>query len=124
MERDLGKVTIAPNVLVTIVRKTAVSVPGVAKLCENVPGVKRLLGIPASAEGVALRVVDDKIAVDVYLVARRDVDLLQMGRRLQRDITRAIQEIVGREVREVNIHIEDVAAEPDQDARRKEEASP
>ena len=123
MERELGKVTIAPNVLVTIVRKTAVSVPGVARLSENVPGVKRFLGIHAAAEGVALRMVDDKIALDVYLVARRDVDLLQMGRRLQHDITRAIRKIVGKEVNEVNIHIEDVAAVPDQDARLQDEAS-
>lgn len=117
MSEDLGKVTIAPNVLVTIVQKTAVSVPGVARLCENVPGVKRLLGIHTAGEGVAVRVIDDKVTVDVYLIARRNVDLLQMGRRLQHDITRAIQDIVGKELHEVNIHVEDVATEPHQDSR-------
>jgi len=49
--------------------------------------------------------------VDVYLVARRGFDLLQMGRQLQHDVTRAIEELVGMPVNEVNVHIDDVATE-------------
>jgi uncharacterized alkaline shock family protein YloU len=111
VEEQLGKVTIAPNVLVTIVQKTANSVPGVANLCENMPGVKRLLGLHTVGQGVEVGVVDDEVSVDIYLVAKRNVDLLQMGRQLQHQVTRAIKDIVGMEVREVNIHIEDVATE-------------
>jgi uncharacterized alkaline shock family protein YloU len=96
VEESLGKVTIAPNVLVTIVQKTAASVTGVARLCDNVPGMKRLLGLHTVDRGVEVAVVDDRVGVDVYLVAKRGVDLLQMGRRLQR---------------EVNVHIEDIATE-------------
>jgi uncharacterized alkaline shock family protein YloU len=59
--------------------------------------------------------------VDVYLVAKRDIDLLQMGRLLQREITRSIQDIVGKSVREVNIHIEDIATELSQDVESEAE---
>jgi uncharacterized alkaline shock family protein YloU len=111
VEEQLGKVTIAPNVLVTIVQKTADSVPGVAKLCDNIPGVKRLLGLHTVGRGVEVNVVDSSVSVDVYLMAKRNVDLLQMGRQLQQEITRAIEDIVGMQVREVNVHIEDVATE-------------
>jgi uncharacterized alkaline shock family protein YloU len=44
-----------------------------------------------------------------------------MGRNLQKQIVRAIQEIVGMEVLEVNIHIEDIATELSQDAGKKKE---
>ena len=111
MDDSFGKVTIAPNVLVTIVQKTAGSTPGVARLCEHVPGVKRLLGLHTVGKGVEVDIVDDQALVDVYLIARRDVDLLQMGRQLQRRVTRAIQDIVGLQVREINVHIEDIATE-------------
>jgi uncharacterized alkaline shock family protein YloU len=111
VEEQLGKVTIAPNVLVTIVQKTATSVPGVANLCENIPGVKRLLGLHTVGQGVEVSVLNDEVSVDVYLMAKRNVDLLQMGRQLQHQVTRAINDIVGMEVREVNVHIEDVATE-------------
>lgn len=121
MDENLGKVTIAPNVLVTIVQKTTVSEPGVALLYDNVPGVKRLLGLHTVGRGVEVSVGDNRVAVDVYLIARRDVDLLQMGRNLQNQIVRAIQHIVGMEVLEVNIHIEDIATELSQEAGKKKE---
>jgi len=111
VEKSMGKVTIAPNVLVTIVQKTAASAPGVDQLCTNVPGVKRWLGLHSVGRGVEVRVADDRVDVDVYLVAKRNVELLQMGRQLQREVTRAIQDIVGMQVSEVNVHIEDVATE-------------
>jgi uncharacterized alkaline shock family protein YloU len=115
MDDSLGKVTIAPNVLVTIVQKTAASVPGVARMCDNMPGVKRLLGLHTVGDGVEVGVADDCVTVDVYLIARRGVDLLRMGRQLQRQVTRAIRDIVGMDVREVNVHIEDIATELSQD---------
>ena len=120
MDQNLGKVTIAPNVLVTIVQKTSLSEPGVAKLCDNVPGVKRLLGIHTASQGVAVSVADNQVTVNVHLMARRGVDLLQLGRNLQNQITRAMQDIVGMKVCEVNIHIEDIATElsADQDSEK------
>ncbi|MBN1660036.1 MAG: Asp23/Gls24 family envelope stress response protein [Anaerolineae bacterium] len=122
MEQKLGKVTIAPNVLVTIVQKTSCSVPGVARLSDNVPGVQRLLGLHTAGQGVRVTVADrgtqgpvtgalKLVTVDVYLVARRGFDLLQVGRQLQYDVTRAIEELVGMPVNEVNVHIDDVATE-------------
>jgi uncharacterized alkaline shock family protein YloU len=111
----MGKVTIAPNVLVTIVQKTADSVPGVDQLCTNLPGVKRWLGLHSVGQGVEVRIADDRVDVDVYLVAKRNVELLQMGRHLQLEVTRAIQDIVGMQVSEVNVHIEDIATELGQD---------
>lgn len=115
MDKQIGKVTIAPNVLVTIVQKTADSVDGIAQLADGVPGVKRLLGLHTVGRGVEVNVVDDLVGVDIYLVARRNVDLLQMGRQLQQAVTRAIEDIVGMNVREVNVHIEDVETELAQD---------
>ena len=117
MEEKLGKVTIAPNVLVTIVQKTSMSEPGVAQLCDNVPGVKRLLGLNTVSRGVAVSVEGTSVTVNVHLIARRGVDLLQMGLNLQKSITRAMQDIVGMEVREVNIHIDDIATELSDDSQ-------
>ncbi|MGC9335644.1 MAG: Asp23/Gls24 family envelope stress response protein [Anaerolineae bacterium] len=111
MEENDGKVTIAPNVLVTIVQRTATSVPGVARLSENTPGVHRLLGLHTEAEGVRVSVAGNRVAVDVYLIARRGFDLFLVGQQMQKDVTRAIEDIVGMSVQEVNVHIEDVATE-------------
>lgn len=108
MEENLGQVTIAPGVLVTIVQKTAGSVPGVAHLSSRVPGVERLLGLQTTGQGVKVAVVGSEVGVDVYLIGSRGTDLLHMGRQIQNQVTRAIQEITGMHVREVNVHIEDI----------------
>ena len=111
MDESLGKVTIAPNVLITIVQKTAGAVPGVARLCDSIPGVKRLLGLPSAGRGVRVNVVENAVLVDIYVIARRGVDLLQMGRQLQQQITEDIEQIVGMAVRQVDVHIEDIEIE-------------
>jgi uncharacterized alkaline shock family protein YloU len=61
--------------------------------------------------GVEVDIEDGQVSVEVYLIAKREVDLLQMGRQLQGEITRAIEDIVGMPVRAVNVHIEDTATE-------------
>jgi uncharacterized alkaline shock family protein YloU len=53
-------------------------------------------------------VTDDQVRVDLYIVVEHDVNMLQLGRTIQADVTRAIEELVGMQVREVNVHIEDV----------------
>ncbi len=108
MEENWGKVTIAPGVLVTIVQKTATSVPGVARLSPRVPGVRRLLGLQSVGQGVEVQVVGSNVGVDVFVIGQRNTDLLQMGRQIQNQVTRAVHDIVGMGVSEVNVHIEDI----------------
>jgi uncharacterized alkaline shock family protein YloU len=74
------------------------------------------LGLHTVGRGVEVNVLDDQVTADVFLMAKRDVDLLQMGRTLQSKVTRAIQDIVGMNVREINVHVEDIATELVQDA--------
>jgi uncharacterized alkaline shock family protein YloU len=64
-------------------------------------------------EGVRVHVHDNnQVSVDLFVVVDHDVNMLQLGRRVQTEITRAIEKIVGMEVREVNVHIEDVFYPP------------
>lgn len=110
MENEkLGKVTLAPSVLTTIVRLTVQCDQGVARLCRDWRSdVGRVFGVVSVEDGVHVDVQGNSVAVDVHLVAKPKVNLLELGRRLQNDVARAISEMVGLVVREVNIYIEDV----------------
>lgn len=101
---DIGKITIAPQVLITTVRLTALAVPGVARLIAP-PGVGRLL----QGDGVKVEVIDDKVHVKVYLVTDPGVNMLSVGRKVRAEVTRALEDMVGIEVEAVDVHIEDVA---------------
>jgi uncharacterized alkaline shock family protein YloU len=100
----MGRITIAPEVLETVARLTALAVPGVVRLTTP-PGVQRLLG----QDGVNIEVAKDRVFVDVYVVTESEVNMLKIGHQIQSEVTRAIQEMIGMKVDSVDVHIEDVA---------------
>lgn len=112
MEEDLGSVVIAPEVLITIAKLTALATPGVARLQRLVGGVNRLLRWGAVDEGVRIDVQEGVVTVDLHIIAQPDVNMYQLGQQLQAEVTRAISDMVGMPVREVNVYIEDVEFPP------------
>jgi uncharacterized alkaline shock family protein YloU len=105
-----GKVIIAPEVITTIVRMTALATEGVARLSTSIPGrMSRMFRGAHSAEGIDVDMQGESVIVDLYIVAARDAKMRELGEQLQRDVARAITEIVGLPVGAVNVHIEDVA---------------
>jgi len=113
-ERKMGTVTVAPEVLLTIVRQTALSVDGVMRLYGKWPdNIGQLLGIETTAEGIAVQVNDSKLVVDVHIVADADAQMVQLGRTLQDAVCRSIQDIVGLDIQAINVHIEDVDTQPE-----------
>jgi len=100
----IGKITIAPEVLETTARLTTLAVPGVARVTSP-PGMQRLVG----ADGIKVEVVGNSVRVELYVVTEPDVNMLNVGRQIQAEVARAIQDMVGMEVQSVDVHIEDVS---------------
>jgi uncharacterized alkaline shock family protein YloU len=105
MRSKMGTVIISQAVLSMIARLTTLSVPGVARMACF--GVRRFLGSRGS-DGVKVQVIDDMVVLDLYVIAASDVNMLHLSREIQAKVTRAIHEIVGMAVREVNVHVVDV----------------
>lgn len=110
MEEGLGKVTIAPGVLATIARLTTLSVPGVVRMGPGLgPKPERLLRRRGAAEdGVYITVEDGTMLADLCIVVNRGVNMLHLAQQVQAEVARAIHDMVGMEVREVNVYIQDV----------------
>ena len=113
---ELGRVTVAPEVLLTIVRQTTLSVDGVARLYATWPeNIGKLFGIHTATEGIGVQIENEELIIDVHIVADPEAQMVELGRELQREISRSIEEIVGLNVRAVNVHIEDVDVGSDSD---------
>ena len=106
--RAPGATTIAPSVLVTIARLTALSIPGVVDMAPVPGGVNRLFR-RGWGEGVRLEVEQESVSVDLHLVFRHDVNVREVSRNVQSEVTRAIEEMVGMDVDQINVHIEEIA---------------
>jgi uncharacterized alkaline shock family protein YloU len=108
-EKIPGTVTIAPEVLVTIAQLTTQDVPGVYQMSTDwARDVNRFFGNMRVGDGVQVRVKDNRVSVDLYIIVDHDVSMLQLGRRIQAEVTRAIEEMVRMEINEVNVHVKDV----------------
>jgi uncharacterized alkaline shock family protein YloU len=103
-----GKTTIDPEVLLTIVRLTSLSVDGVSQMASGPHNVDSLIRRSYS-NGVKVEVENNTVYVDVYLVMKRDINLLETSRKVQQKIKRAILEMVGMEIGTINVHIEDIS---------------
>lgn len=106
-EEHADRTTIAPAVLVSIARQTALAVPGVAGLAPVPGGVNRWFR-RGLGDGVRIDVEGGRARVDLYLVFGRDSNVRQVGRAVQTEVARAFQEMVGMPVDGVNVHIEDI----------------
>lgn len=105
--RPPGKTTIAPEVLVTIARLTALSVPGVSRLATTPSDMERFFNRSVS-EGIKVSVENELVYVDVYVILQPDVNVRDVGRAIQSQVSRAISEMVGMEVGKINVHVEDI----------------
>ena len=102
-----GKTTVAPDVLVTIARLSALSVPGVSRMAQVTGGVNRLFK-RGTNDGVRIEVEDNIIVASLYLILKEDVNIREVSRNVQQQVARALQEMVGMDVGDIEIHIEDI----------------
>ena len=114
-DRPPGKTTVSPDVLISIAKLSALSVPGVSRMAAVPGGVNRLFRKGAN-EGVRIEIEEDVVYADVYLVLKEDINIREVSRNVQQQVARAIQEMVGMDIGHINIHIEDIDYEESNEA--------
>jgi len=105
----LGVVRVAQQVLSTIVINSALQVPGVTRVARTGDQWTRFLGREISRQGVALTVKDNTVSADLYLVVAAGGNIVEVGSAVQEEVASALEEMVGMQVREINVYIQDVA---------------
>jgi len=108
--RTPGKTTVAPDVLITIARMAALSVPGVSAMAPVAGGVDRILHKGLN-QGIRISIHEDVVVGDIFLIVKGDVNIREVGRTVQEQVARAIQEMVGMDVARLDVHIENIEYE-------------
>lgn len=102
-----GTTTIAPGVLTTIARMAALGVPGVAGMAPLPRGVDRFFR-RSFDQGVRIEVEENAVGVDLYLILAGEAKVREVCRKVQAEVARAIEEMVGMQVSWINVHVEDI----------------
>jgi uncharacterized alkaline shock family protein YloU len=106
---SLGVVRVARQVLITIVVNAASQIPGFVRMAQINNQRSRLLGREIPKGGVALTIKDNIVSADLYIVVASGINIVEAGSAIQQEVASAIEEMVGMQVREVNVYIQDVA---------------
>jgi uncharacterized alkaline shock family protein YloU len=100
-QESQGTITIATTVLNTIARLTTLGVTGVARMGNNGQLLQTNIG-------TNIKVVNDKVKADIFVVVRSDANFYETGQKIQQEVARSIKEIVGMDVQAINVYIQDV----------------
>ncbi len=77
-------------------------------MCHLPVGVNRLFQKGDYRDGVHIKIEDDRVFADLYVVLQHDVNIRDMSRNIQQAVQRAFSEMVGMEVGRINVHIENI----------------
>ena len=105
----VGRVTIAPQVLTTIVRQTALGVDGVQSLASKPPKNSRIPGRRAVDAGIEVIVTDGQVHVVLHINADPGANMFRLAETLQKEVASAIERIVGMDVIGVDVRIDNVS---------------
>lgn len=106
-----GAIRVARPVLSTIVINTALQLPGVVRMGHINDQWARLMGrnIPEQGVSLLIREKENSVSIDLYIIVEIGSNIVQVGTAVQEEVASAIEEMIGMQVQDVNVYIQDVA---------------
>ena len=111
---ELGKVSISQEVVATIAESVISEIDGVASLVGgNAKNeiVKFFQNVSSGGKGIEVEVGETECTIDLYIVAKLGHQLPALAGEIQNKVVKAITEITGLKVQEVNVFIQKVVKE-------------
>ena len=110
---EKGSIKIADDVVGVIAGLAATEVEGVAGMSGGiVGGIAEILGRKNLSKGVKVVVSEKEAKVDLYMIINYGVRIPDVAWNVQENVKKAIENMTGLSVVEVNIHIQGVSFGP------------
>ncbi|MDR1892430.1 MAG: Asp23/Gls24 family envelope stress response protein [Oscillospiraceae bacterium] len=103
----VGGLVISEEVIAQIASTAALEIPGVQGLKAKPANVGEVISLD-SHKGIRVRTSEDVIRVDVYLTLKLGAKIREVSEGVQRSVKENVQNMTGRVVDSVNVHIEDI----------------
>ena len=106
---NYGKVTFADEVIAIIAGLAATEIPGVAAMSGGIAGgIVEKLGKKNLSKGVKVEVGEKETAIDLFIIVDYGVRIPEIAWNIQENVKKAVENMTGLNVIEVNIHIQGV----------------
>ena len=108
-QTGLGSIRIADEVVRIIAGMAATEVTGVAGMSSGiVGGIAEMLGRKNLSKGVKVDVGEKEAAIDIFIVVEYGSKIPEVASQIQQKVKKAVQEMTGLNVVEVNVNIQGV----------------
>ena len=105
-QSELGRITIAADVIAQIVGHTAAECYGVVGMAGK--GLKRLLTRDKLTQGIEVSGAADGLRVDLHVVVEYGLNLAEVAATVRSRVAYEVERLTGLTVAAVEVHIEDV----------------
>lgn len=106
---EVGNIKIADEVVRIVASKAAMEISGVYKMSGGVADeVNKIFGKKNQAKGVKVEVGEKECTVEAYIIVEYGVSIPEVAGSVQQNIIRAITDMTGLKVVEVNVVVQDV----------------
>ena len=104
-----GKISFEDEVIAIIAGIAATEVEGVAAMSGGiVGGIAEKLGMKNLSKGVKVEVGEKETAIDLFIIVEYGVRIPEVAWNIQENVKKAVENMTGLNVIEVNIHIQGV----------------
>lgn len=103
-----GRIEITPEAIASIVSQTVLTCYGVVGMASRTltDGLVEILQGDSSRRGVEVRVVDDRIIIDLYVVLEYGMRIVAVAENVKSAVKFAVERQVGVPVYAVNVHVQ------------------
>ena len=119
-ETGLGTIRVADEVVSIIAGLATTEVEGIAGMSGGLAGgIAEILGRKNFSKGVKVEVGEKEAAVDLYIIVKYGIRIPEVALAAQENVKRAIEEMTGLTVVEVNVHVQGVGF-PEEEPKAEE----
>ena len=111
---ELGNVNISQEVVATIAESVVSEIEGVHSLVGGTSKneiVKFFQNVSSGGKGIEVEVAETECTLDLYIVAKMGFKLPALAGEIQTKVVKAITEMTGLKVQEVNVYIQKIIKE-------------
>ena len=110
IKNDIGTVYIAEDVMLKVVGYAVLECYGIVAMSSRraKDGIVEWLGRENLSKGVQLRMVDDMLDVDLYIVVEYGISIAEVCKTIVDQVRYKLESMTGVKVRKVNISVEGI----------------
>ncbi len=119
---DIGTIRISDDVVAVIAGLAATEVDGVAAMSGGFAGgIAEVLGRRNLSKGVKVEVGTEEARIDLHIVVMYGVRIPDVAWEIQENVKKAIEQMTGLRVLQVNVHVQGVSFPPKEKVGERDE---